>query len=107
MSERRARAAKRIGSDGRWGGGLVPFGWMPHQDEDGWHLVHHPMYAPILRRMARDLLDGRSLNAIAAWLNDSGVMTPTDIARDRNPKQRPRATGWKPPSVRAVLASRA
>lgn len=107
MSERRSRAARKIRADGRWNGGLPPFGYMPVEDAKGWRLVPDPLYHPILLRMVDDYLDGASLNAIAQWLNDEGIPTPTDIARARNPKMTPRGIGWKPASVRAVLKGRA
>ena len=44
MSERRAEAAKGLRTQGRWGGGPVPFGYQPEQVDDGlsscWTLRH-------------------------------------------------------------------
>jgi site-specific DNA recombinase len=114
MSERRTRAAKRIRAQGRWNGGLVPFGWipkpfLPHEDADKpvWRLVHDPVYSLVLRRMVDDLLAGRSRNFITEWLNTEGIPTATDLAHERAAKRKPRGAGWKPQSVVAVLRSRA
>jgi site-specific DNA recombinase len=106
MVERRTKSAKRIRQEGRWNGGLIPFGYTVERHEvKGWRLVPDPGHAPILKRMVADLLDGKSLNEIAAWLNAEGVPSPTDITRERYGRKATRGNGWKPPSVRAKLAN--
>ncbi len=104
MVERRTKAAKRIRLEGRWNGGLVPFGYVAERHpEKGWQLVPHPQHAPVVRRMAQDLLDGRSLNYISAWLNAEGIPSSTDVTRTRYGNKAARGNGWKPGSVRAKL----
>jgi site-specific DNA recombinase len=104
MVERRTKAAKRIRLEGRWNGGVVPFGYTAERHPvKGWRLVPDPEHARVLKRMVRDLLDGKSLNQIAEWLNAEGVPSPTDITRERYGNKKPRGIGWKPTSVRVKL----
>ena len=106
MAERRTRAAQRIRAEQRWNGGLLPFGFAAERAAKGWRLVPDKVYGPILAGMAADLIGGKSLNGIAAGLNARKIPTATDITRLR--RGRPaKGVGWKPPSVRAVLAGRA
>jgi site-specific DNA recombinase len=106
MAERRTRTAQRIRADQRWNGGLLPFGYAAERAAKGWRLVPDKVYGPVLSGMAADLIGGKSLNAIAAGLNARKIPTATDITRLRYGRPA-RGVGWKPQSVRAVLAGRA
>ncbi len=109
MAKRRSLAAKGIRLDGRWNGGLCPFGYAPvgvPGKGKRQRLVKDDVYAPVLKRMVTDTLAGKSLEFIARWLNAEGVPTATDIGRMRYGRPA-KNTGWKAQSVRAVLNNRA
>jgi site-specific DNA recombinase len=77
MSERRAKAAKRIRQAARWGGGSVTFGYEPYKDGNYWYL-RPSVYQAETERMATLLLSGKSAGQIAADLNRRGVPTARD-----------------------------
>jgi site-specific DNA recombinase len=103
-SERRAKAARRIGDAGRWGGGHVRFGYMPvcvchgirrcpePEHTTGWHLVQDPATSTAVRGMVNDFIDGVGYTEIARRLIASGV---------------PSAQGrtWRATGVRYLLKS--
>ena len=70
----------------RWAGGWVPFGYREVElpGGKGWILENDPVYAPMLRQMADDVIRGIPANQIARRLNEAGVPTPKDIHRLRN-----------------------
>jgi hypothetical protein len=61
-------------------------------------------YAPIIRRMAKDIIDGRSLRDAAKWLNAEGVPTSNDLSRIRYGGE-PKNAAWAPSSVKSILRS--
>jgi site-specific DNA recombinase len=85
VAEKRARAAKRIGDRGDWGGGQVRFGYMPvckchgirrcpePEHTTGWRLVRDAATSAIVRRMVKDYIDGTGFTDLARQLNASGV----------------------------------
>lgn len=92
VAEKRAKAAQRISDAGRWGGGRIPFGYVPVKRDDGWYLVQDGINAPIAKRMVSDAIDGKGLNTIARELNSAGILSP--LGRE-----------WRDNSVRRVLIS--
>ena len=103
MGERRKEAAARIAEQGGWDGGLIPFGKRAERAGNGWRLVIDEEYAGIIRRMADDVLAGRSLRDIARWLNAEGIPTSNDLSRMRYGRTKPRGAKWAPSSVRDIL----
>jgi DNA invertase Pin-like site-specific DNA recombinase len=92
MSERRAKAARRIANAGRWGGGRVPYGYAYLPVPGGFRLRQHDTNAAIAKRMVADAIGGKGLNTIAGELNAEGI--PSPIGRP-----------WRDNAVRRVLVS--
>lgn len=90
--------------DGKYAGGMVPFGYMPVKLEKGWRYAPDPEYAPLVREMAYRFLRYESLGSIARWLQDSGVPSPKNVIRKRNGKPLT-DTPWTPVAVRIILSS--
>ncbi|MGC9409108.1 recombinase family protein [Streptomyces sp. DZ1-3] len=78
---------------GRYGGGLVPFGYRkaPHPSGSGWCLAPDPDSATVLHAIVADVETGSSLIAIARKLNDAGVPVP----RDRHAQLQDRPMGGR------------
>jgi site-specific DNA recombinase len=91
-----------VQAKGRYAGNQCPFGLRP--TESGGY-EHDPIYAPIVREMAAMLIDGKSLNQIARWLNDRGVPTSRNLVRMRSGKPA-KPSRWAGYTVRKVLAGR-
>ena len=75
MSERRAEAAKGLRTQGRWGGGPVPFGYQPEQVDDGWILVLDPEACKVITWAADEVIKGRSVRSLCRELDERGVTT--------------------------------
>lgn len=101
MRTRRREAADRIRKAGRWNGGQVPFGWKPVQNGSGWTLAHSE-HAEVARDMAKRVIAGESLSAVARGLRDAQVPTPRENLRKKGDKP----YEWWPATVRGVLRSR-
>lgn len=72
----RLKATKTyLRSIGRWGGGPRPYGYEPVAAEDGIGKVLEPIpeEAAVVRRIAEEIIAGRSLYSIAKRLNEEGV----------------------------------
>jgi len=70
-SDRAKRARLQAATDGRWIGGLRPFGY----GADGMTVIESE--AEVVRWMAAEVLAGRSLRSIAKKLNSEGTFTST------------------------------
>lgn len=69
----RIRSAKTfLRAQGRWIGGAPPYGLV---NRDG-HLYVEPQTGAVVREIARRLLGGESLTAVARWLNATSVPSP-------------------------------
>ncbi len=80
ISARLTGAHEALRATGRYGGGLVPFGYrkIPHPNGIGWCLAPDPETATLVRSIVEDVHAGRSLVAIARGLSDQGVPVPRD-----------------------------
>jgi site-specific DNA recombinase len=88
IAGRRRRAAKRLGDEGRWGGGKPGFGYSPRcechgqrrcpdpQHTTGWRRVQDPKEAATVKWMVDQLIAGKGFAAIAAELNRRGIPSP-------------------------------
>ncbi|MER5535493.1 recombinase family protein [Streptomyces mirabilis] len=84
--EARAISSRVTGShgvlraEGRYGGGLVPFGYRkaPHPSGIGWCLAPDPETTSTVRMIVEEVLAGRSLVAVARMLTEAGVLVPRD-----------------------------
>ncbi|WP_346537387.1 recombinase family protein [Micromonospora sp. DPT] len=72
LSRRVSRAKRFRRAEGRWLGGLPPFGL---RVVDG-HLAHDPETFATARRIADELLAGETIWAVTKRLNDEGVPSP-------------------------------
>lgn len=106
-SERVTSSHKYLRQNGEWGGGVVPYGFMPEaKPKRGFRLVHNPLTMPILKEIIRLVLDGEHLLPICRDLNKRGVPTPRDaweVHKGREPKGRK----WNTPGMKRILQSRA
>lgn len=80
IRERVTGAMAALRSQGRYAGGLVPYGYekIPNPDGPGFKLAPDPEAVKVLSGIIRDVLDGQSLTAVAMALNESGVPVPRD-----------------------------
>ncbi|WP_346768288.1 recombinase family protein [Streptomyces sp. R301] len=68
----------------RWsGGGRPPYGYMPapmpqEHGGIGWTLVPDPDAVAIIERIVRELLEDKTVSAVAAGLNTDGIPSPRD-----------------------------
>ncbi|UQA94914.1 recombinase family protein [Streptomyces halobius] len=93
IRERVTGAMAALRAQGRYSGGLIPFGYkkIPNPDGEGWKLGPDMDAVAILERIIRDVLDGKSLQSIAMELNGDEVLAP----RDYQAKLLGRPTGGK------------
>jgi site-specific DNA recombinase len=91
QAERRRRARLQAALNGTWSGGVRPYGYQ----DDG--ITLHEQEAAEVRAMAAAFLNGSSLRAIAASLNDRELTTsaggPWDTGAVRHVLARPRNAG--------------
>jgi hypothetical protein len=95
-----------IRRDGRTRGGPVPYGLrnVTRPDRPGLFRVVDEEEAEIVRRMAAELLAGRSLRAISAGLEADGIPTPR--AADAALRGREVVvTAWQYTAVRRILSN--
>jgi site-specific DNA recombinase len=112
-SERRARAAKKIRQEGRYGGGLIHFGLKRERYQAGirdgrptyaYRLIEHKPYAAEARSIVKRILSGESANSIIRDLNARGIPTSHDAQRILN-GQEPRGAKWTAANLLRYLRS--
>ncbi|MGV9276922.1 recombinase family protein [Streptomyces griseosporeus] len=93
ISDRLSSSHAHMRATGRYGGGLVPFGYRKaaHPSGSGWCLEPDPETAGLVRQIVAEVHAGRSLIAIARDLNDQEIMVP----RDRHAQLQGRPTGGR------------
>jgi DNA invertase Pin-like site-specific DNA recombinase len=83
----------------RWrGGGRPPYGYMPapmpkEHGGVGWTLVPDPDAVKVIERIVRELLEGKTVSAIAAGLNVDQVPSPRDHWAVKNERKTGGKTG--------------
>jgi site-specific DNA recombinase len=97
-------AHDKLVRDGKYTGGMVPFGYMPVKLAKNWGYAPDPEYAPLVVEMAGRFLKGETLGGIARWLGESGVPSPKNVIRKRNGKPLT-DTPWSTSVVRMILQS--
>jgi site-specific DNA recombinase len=97
-------AHDKLVRDGKYTGGMVPFGYMPVRLAKNFGYAPDPEYAPIVAEMADRFLKGETLGGIARWLRDLGVPSPKNVIRKRNGKPLT-DTPWAVSVVRMILQS--
>ncbi|WP_329291800.1 recombinase family protein [Streptomyces pseudovenezuelae] len=93
ISHRLTSSHEALRAAGRYGGGLVPFGYRkaPHPSGVGWCLAPDPETLTLVRSIVDDVHSGLSLVAIAHKLEAAGVLVP----RDRHARLQGRPTGGR------------
>ena len=97
-------AHDKLVRDGKYTGGMVPFGYMPVKLAKNWGYSPDPEYAPLVVEMADRFMRGETLGGIARWLRECGVPSPKNVIRKRNGKPLT-DTPWSPSVVRMILQS--
>lgn len=97
-------AYDKLVADGKYTGGMVPFGYMPVKLAKNWGYEVDPEYAPLVREMAERYLRYETLGSIARWLQEAGVPSPKDVMRKRRGKPL-KGTPWSTAAVRIILSS--
>lgn len=80
IKERVTGAMAALRTQGRYSGGLVPYGYgkVKNPDGEGFKLAPDPEAVKVLSGNIRDVLEGQSLTAVAMALNENGVPVPRD-----------------------------
>lgn len=108
IAARNVDSRKLATSEGRYHGGLPPFGYKidKHPSGKGFILVPDETAVAILNEIIQWCRDGDSMNAICARLNERGVLTPTDYFRQSRGKPT-KGNRWAPTSLRDIIGSKA
>lgn len=99
-------AHDKLVRDGRYTGGMVPFGYRPVELAKNWGYEVDPEYGPVVAEMCARYLNGETLGGIARWLRDSGVPSPKNVIRKRNGKPLT-DTPWTATVIRMIMSSHA
>jgi DNA invertase Pin-like site-specific DNA recombinase len=89
----------------RWrGGGKPPYGYLPapmpkEHGGIGWTLVPDPDAVKVIERIVRELLEGKTVSAVAVRLNTDQVPTP----RDHWAVKQDRAKGGRPGGAKGLV----
>lgn len=106
IRERTRGSQRKLRELGRWGGGIVFYGFKPAKHSDaGWVWERDEYSAGILDEIIAELLDGKSMQSIAGVLNRRGVLSPSDYTRQRNGNPT-LGKKWSTSGIRAVLSSK-
>lgn len=113
IAGRAAASRKRLDAAGRFGGGMVPWGYRPAPASDGVGrvLALDPVEVAVIRETIDAVLDGTPLTRIVRRLTEAGVPTPRSAARVASFKGEPteglkRGT-WSVYNLRLALCSEA
>lgn len=90
--------------DGKYTGGMVPFGYRPVKLSRNWGYEVDPEYGPLVAEMCARFLGGEALGSIARWLQESGIPSPKNVIRQRNGKPLT-STPWSTSVVRMIMSS--
>lgn len=106
IRERTRGSQRKLRELGRWGGGRVYYGYTPVEREgSGWEMAIDPHAHQVLQGIIERVLDGKSTNSIAEWLNSSGELSPSDYLRSKSGKP-PKGTAWSNSHIRQQLRSK-
>ena len=90
IRDRTKSSQKKLRELGRWGGGIVFYGFKPVESGGaGWEWERDDYSAGVLDEVIAKVLDGESTEKIAGELNKRGELAPSDYTRKRNAKGYP------------------
>ena len=79
ISERNSSAFRHNIREGKWRGGVPPWGYVPERGDDGvWRLVQDPVQVELIHEVVERVLAGEPLRAIAHDLTDRKALTAKD-----------------------------
>lgn len=107
IKERTRGSQKKLRETGRWGGGIVFYGYRPAENPGGagWVWDRDPHSSAVVLEMVKMVLDGQATQSIAKVLNERGELSPSDYGRRRSGKP-VRGTKWSTNGIRDILQSR-
>lgn len=107
IRERTAADQRYRIQSGKYRGALPSWGYMPYYDEvKGWVVVPEQDQVRQVNLVAQKILDGQSLQSIAAELNEAGELTPRD-RHDVRMGREPRGRQWTGGRLKAMITSKA
>ncbi|MFB6536659.1 recombinase family protein [Streptomyces noursei] len=107
IRERVSGSHDYLRKNGRWGGGLAPYGYQaePVPGGKGVRLVEDPEAADIVREIAVRVLARESYLSIAALLNERGVPSPTNQRNINAGRPIDPNITWTSKSVASIIGS--
>lgn len=108
IAKRSADSQQYAREQGRWHGGLPPYGYKAEKQPigEGWKLVPDPEGSEIVGQVIKRVLEGESLNSICRDFNESGILSPRDHYRKAMGKPT-KNNRWNTPVISGILRSRA
>ena len=104
IAERVRETWHALKDEGKWPGGIIPFGRISVPDKDGgWTLDLDPEYAPVVGAMVKHYVDGWSYAMIAQWLEQERVPPSRDVQRLRHAAQKALETGEPMPPREDII----
>jgi site-specific DNA recombinase len=107
IRERTKASHQKLRELGRWPGGKPAYGYRAQEREDaaGWELVLDEHAATVMASVVSMVLDGASVESIAATLTEEGELSPADYIRQRSGEPI-RGGPWRGQTLRALLRSK-
>ncbi len=107
IAGRSADSQRLAREEGRWHGGLPPYGYKAVKQPvgEGWRLEPDPEAEKIIEQVIDRVLSGESLNSICRDFNESGVLSPRDHFRKQNGKPL-KSNRWTSVVVSGILRSK-
>lgn len=106
IRDRTKSSQKKLRELGRWGGGIVFYGFKPVESGGaGWEWERDDYSAGVLDEAIAKVLDGESTEKIAGELNLRGELAPSDYTRKRNGKPS-LGKRWTTNTLRTILRSK-
>ena len=75
ISERNSSAVRHNFTSGKYRGGIPPWGYLPDDSSGEWRLIQDPEQVAVINEVARRVLDGEPLRAVAHDLSARGILT--------------------------------
>lgn len=91
--------------NGKFIGSAPSYGYMRDPEDKG-HLIPHPEYAQVVKKIFELAALGTGLSDIATYLNDNKIKTPSSLKR-KNPNSKMKYNpNWTTSSVKKILKNR-